>query len=174
LDFCELVTGTEFCMPGGRELSTFERSMAGVGLLAGNGALWRTLGTVGKTTVKVAAAEAKITVTAFLASGRSLPLLRHQYVMAVYNIKNEVWAMRLAGNTPEQIARMASARRREISTMIKSMTPPPVLESIFARNIAAYGGDKLGPTVEFLRAQGKTWEEIIESACHPGNKFLFY
>ena len=174
LDFCELVTGTEFCMPGGRELSAFERSMAGVGLLAGNGALWRTLGTVGKTTVKVAAVEAKITVTAFLASGRSLPLLRHQYVMAVYNIKNEVWAMRLAGNTPEQIARMASARRREISSMIKGMTPQPVLESIFARNMSIYGGDKLGPTIEFLRSQGKTWEEIIESACHPGNKFLFY
>ena len=33
-------------------------------------------------------------------------------------------------------------------------------------------GDKLGPTIEYLRAQGKTWEQIIESATRAGGKDL--
>jgi hypothetical protein len=31
-------------------------------------------------------------------------------------------------------------------------------------------GDKLGPTIEWLRNQGKTWKQIIESASRPGGK----
>ena len=38
-------------------------------------------------------------------------------------------------------------------------------------NIEKYG-DKLGPTVEWLRNNGKTWEEIIDSAQRTGGKDL--
>jgi hypothetical protein len=33
-------------------------------------------------------------------------------------------------------------------------------------------GDPLGPTIDWLRAQGKSWEEIIESAMRPGGADL--
>lgn len=33
-------------------------------------------------------------------------------------------------------------------------------------------GNPLGPTIEQLRAQGKTWEQIIESATRPGGEDL--
>ena len=46
-----------------------------------------------------------------------------------------------------------------------------MLETIRKRNLEKYG-DEFGPTVEWLRKQGKTWEEIIESATRPGGKDL--
>ena len=42
---------------------------------------------------------------------------------------------------------------------------------IYARNIEKYG-DKLGPTVDWLRAKGKSWEQIIESAGRSGGEDL--
>ncbi|WP_199883738.1 hypothetical protein [Anaerosinus massiliensis] len=50
------------------------------------------------------------------------------------------------------------------------MTSPEMLEVIYARNIEKYG-DKLGPTVDWLRARGKSWEQIIESSKTPGKEF---
>ena len=50
--------------------------------------------------------------------------------------------------------------------------PPELLEKILERNMRVYG-DPLGPTVERLRNQGKTWEQIIESASRPGGKDIF-
>jgi len=49
--------------------------------------------------------------------------------------------------------------------------PAPQPEAIYARNLEKYG-DKLGPTVDWLRAKGKSWEEIIESASRSGGKDL--
>ncbi|MDN5205233.1 hypothetical protein QQ008_27870 [Fulvivirgaceae bacterium BMA10] len=40
-------------------------------------------------------------------------------------------------------------------------------EKIYARNLEKYG-DRLGSTIDWLRKQGKTWDEIIESASKPG------
>jgi hypothetical protein len=51
------------------------------------------------------------------------------------------------------------------------MTPPEVLKTIYERNLAKYG-DKLGPTIEWLRAHGKSWNEIIDSAVRVGGKDL--
>jgi len=54
----------------------------------------------------------------------------------------------------------------------KDLTPPELRETYFARNLKDYG-DKLGPTIEYLREkQGKTWEEIIESASRTGGADL--
>ncbi|GAA0835995.1 hypothetical protein GCM10009080_20710 [Cupriavidus pauculus] len=49
--------------------------------------------------------------------------------------------------------------------------PAPQPEAIYARNLEKYG-DKLGPTVDWLRAKGKNWEEIIESVSRSGGKDL--
>jgi hypothetical protein len=40
LDLCELVTGHEFCAPGGRRLGANERLLAAVGVIIGNRAAW--------------------------------------------------------------------------------------------------------------------------------------
>ncbi len=38
---------------------------------------------------------------------------------------------------------------------------------IHDRTVAVYG-DPLGPTIEFLREQGKSWDEIIDGATRHG------
>jgi hypothetical protein len=64
-----------------------------------------------------------------------------------------------------------SAERRAIGEAFKDMTPPELREQIYARNLKTYG-DKLGPSVDWLRAQGKSWGQIIESAVRTGGKDL--
>jgi hypothetical protein len=61
--------------------------------------------------------------------------------------------------------------RRDIGIKYKDLTPPERLADFYERNRRLYG-DKLGPTVEWLREQGKTWEEIIESASRTGGADL--
>ena len=38
--------------------------------------------------------------------------------------------------------------------------------------MADHRGDNLGPTVDWLRSQGKSWDDIIESAGRIGGKDL--
>jgi hypothetical protein len=58
-----------------------------------------------------------------------------------------------------------------LGVQYKDLTPAPELEVIYARNLKTYG-DKLGPTIDWLRAKGKSWEQIIESSSRPGGKDL--
>ncbi|MFJ7278544.1 hypothetical protein [Kitasatospora sp. NPDC098663] len=53
----------------------------------------------------------------------------------------------------------------------KDATPEERREAICARNLAKYE-DKLGPSVDWLRAHDKSWEDIIESATRTGGKDL--
>jgi hypothetical protein len=41
--------------------------------------------------------------------------------------------------------------RRDLGVQYKDLTPAPELEVIYARNLKTYG-DKLGPTIDWLRA----------------------
>jgi hypothetical protein len=79
--------------------------------------------------------------------------------------------MRLAGNSPENIARVLHQMRRDLGIKYKNMTPADELEKFYTRNLELYG-DKLGPTIDWLRANGKSWEQIILSASKPGGKDL--
>ncbi len=63
------------------------------------------------------------------------------------------------------------AERRVIGERYKSLTPPDKLAEIYERNIDIYG-DKLGPSIDWLRARGKSWDQIIESASRTGGKDL--
>jgi RHS repeat-associated protein len=101
----------------------------------------------------------------------NLPVLRQQYVTAVYGLRYQAQVMRAVGNSVEDIARAIHAERRVIGIRFKDLTPPDMLEAIYARNIERYG-DKLGPTIEWLRGRGKSWEEIIESASRAGGSDL--
>jgi hypothetical protein len=79
--------------------------------------------------------------------------------------------MRAAGATPEQVARQVHQLRREIGVQYKDLTPPVKLAEIYERNMRVYG-DKLGPSIDWLRAKGKSWEQITESASRSGGKDL--
>lgn len=100
-----------------------------------------------------------------------LPPLRQAYVNEVKALEDVALNMRAAGASPEQVARQLHQMRRDLGVQYKDLTPAPQLEAIYARNIEKYG-DKLGPTVDWLRAKGKSWEQIIESASRSGGKDL--
>lgn len=108
--------------------------------------------------------------TAFKA-GRALRALRGQYVSAVEALATRVPGMRQAGMSSEQIARALHAERRVLGEQFKALTPADKLAEIMQRNMQRYG-DPLGPSIDWLRAQGKTWEQIIESASRAGGRDL--
>jgi hypothetical protein len=99
------------------------------------------------------------------------PSLRMQYEEEVRNLKTVVERMKNDGVTSELIARTVQGMRRALGVKYKDMTPKDVLETITQRNLKKYG-DPLGPTIEYLRKQGKSWDYIIKSACTPGGKDL--
>lgn len=95
------------------------------------------------------------------------PTLRVAYETEVKGLSSIANKMRARGSSPEEIARVLHGLRREIGVKYKSLTPDNLLQGIYKRNIVRYG-DKLGPSIEYLRQQGKSWEEIIRSASKPG------
>ena len=102
---------------------------------------------------------------------KEIPALRQQYISAVESLAGKVPGMREAGMSSEQIARALSAERRALGEQFKALTPPGKLAEIYERNLEIYG-DKLGPTVEWFRDRGVTWEQIIEKASRPRGKDL--
>jgi uncharacterized coiled-coil DUF342 family protein len=99
------------------------------------------------------------------------PPLRREYEAAVSRLAEKARLMRSQGRSSEEIARVLHAQRRALGEKFKELTPPEKLKEIYARNLKKYG-DRLGPTIGWLRAQGKSWEEIIESASRSGGKDL--
>ena len=99
------------------------------------------------------------------------PALRLEYEAAVRALGDKVPKMRAEGKSDEEIARALHGERRALGVKYKGLTPPAKLEEIYQRNLEKYG-DKLGPTIEYLRDKGKTWEQIIDSATRPGGKDL--
>ena len=93
------------------------------------------------------------------------------YIASVKAIASGVPALRAAGKSSEQIARIVHGRRRAIQDAARAVTPPGQLRAILARNLRKYG-DELGPTMPWLRRSGKSWDEIIESASRPGGHDL--
>ncbi|WP_246670232.1 cell wall-binding protein [Bradyrhizobium stylosanthis] len=76
--------------------------------------------------------------------------------------------MRRRGLEAETIARAVHAERLTIAKAFKDLTPEPLRTRIRARTIAQYG-NPAGPSIDFLRAVGKSWDDIIDSASRPGS-----
>ncbi|AWN55211.1 cell wall-binding protein [Methylobacterium sp. 17Sr1-1] len=93
--------------------------------------------------------------------------LRDRYEAAVRGLAEHVAALRRDGLPPEAIARAAHAERRRLAIHYKDLTPEPYRSRIAARTTRVYGNPE-GPSIAFLRAQGKTWEAIIAGAMRPG------
>ena len=100
-------------------------------------------------------------------------VLRWNYENAVSTLADKAAAMRKEGKSSEQIARALHADRRALEKHFESLTPVDKLADIHARQLERYG-DKLGPSIDGLRAQGKSWEQIIESASRPGGRDLWF
>jgi hypothetical protein len=94
--------------------------------------------------------------------------LRLEYEARVTALRCWADAMRQDALPLETIARATHAERRCLCKAFKDLTPEPQRTRIVQRTCAAYG-DPLGPSVEYLRAKGKNWDEIIESASRPGS-----
>lgn len=100
-----------------------------------------------------------------------LPLLRRDYIDDVRELKYLEIRLRLDGKSCEEVATELHQKRRDIGARYKLLTPEPLRTKLYMRNIQKYG-DKLGPTIKYLRDQGRTWEEIIGAASHSGGDDL--
>jgi hypothetical protein len=93
--------------------------------------------------------------------------LRWAYERAVAELGAQVAGMLAAGVDQEAVARWASGQRDRLKQLYRGKTPPEALAIIEARSLAQYG-NSIGPSVEQLRAGGKSWAEIAASAARPG------
>ena len=93
--------------------------------------------------------------------------IRAEYEASVLALRELFDRMQREGHDEEAIARALHAERRAIAARFKSLTPEPFRSQVDARTLAVYG-DTSGPTIEWLRANGKSWRAIIESAMRPG------
>lgn len=93
--------------------------------------------------------------------------LRDRYETDVRALAERAAAMRRDGVPAEAVARAVHAERRRLAVAYKALTPEPYRSRILERTIRVYGNPH-GPTIAFLRAQGKSWEAIIAGATRPG------
>ena len=98
--------------------------------------------------------------------------LRSRYEVTVLGLRAWVAALRDEGRSSEMIARAVHAERRRLTATFKELTPEPLRSRIRSRTLAIYG-DCTGPTIESLRARGKSWDDIIDSAPRPGPRLSF-
>lgn len=108
---------------------------------------------------------------AALGSANFLPPLRQSYINEVGHLRVTAESMRSSGYIRESIARTVHQMRRDLGVKYKELTPPPKIDEIYERNFKLYH-DKLAPSIEWLRENGKKWDQIIESACRAGGKDL--
>lgn len=117
----------------------------------------------------------QVTVSPGLGGGEGsddVPALRLEYEAEVKKLREEADARLAAGESEESVARAMHQKRRDLGVKYKNITPEELRETIYARNLEKYG-DPLGPTIDYLSGKGKTWTEIIDSACRPGGKDLY-
>jgi len=94
--------------------------------------------------------------------------LRSRYEHAVRDLCKRATEMQRDGASAETIARAMHAERRRLASLFKEQTPEPYRTLIYERTVRVYGNE-FGPTIEFLRASGKSWEATIEGATRPGS-----
>jgi len=94
--------------------------------------------------------------------------MRQDYEAAVRALRDRVDELRSEGRQAEAVARTVHAERRALAARFKEATAEPLRSTLYQHTAHVYG-DRLGPTIEFLRARGKSWEEIADAATRPGS-----
>jgi hypothetical protein len=97
----------------------------------------------------------------------ALPTKRQEYESLVMSLKSMSVQMRESDEDVEMIARTLHSARRSLAIQYKELTEEPLRSQLYKRSFEMYG-DGTGPTIEYLRAKGKSWDQIIDSACRPG------
>ena len=92
--------------------------------------------------------------------------LRDRYESSVKALAVKAEALRQAGCGAEAIARALHAERIALAEHYKRLTPEPLRTRIYERTQSLYG-NCAGPSIDYLRARGKTWEQIIAGAQRP-------
>ena len=143
----------------------------GIALIAGGGLAAQELGMLANNP-RVFGAGTQMLNTAAMANAAlwgttPVQTLRDEYESKVRALSGKADEMRAAGYSSENIARALHSERRALGVRYKNLTPPDKLEQIYQRNIEKYG-DPLGPSIDWLLDQGKSWDDIIESAARPG------
>ena len=93
--------------------------------------------------------------------------LRSRYEQAVRGLRGRANEMQSNGAGAEAIARAMHAERIRLASSFRQQTPEPYRTRLYERTARVYGNES-GPTIESLRAAGKSWEEIAEGAMRPG------
>lgn len=94
--------------------------------------------------------------------------MRQDYEAAVRALRDRVGELRSEGRQAEAVARTVHAERRALAAQFKEATAEPLRTALYKRTEHVYG-DRLGPTIDFLRARGKSWDEIADAATRPGS-----
>jgi hypothetical protein len=121
--------------------------------------------------VSSTAATAAKVEAAVVKEGVGAPALRQAYVSEVEGLADLGLSARAAGQNAEATARFLNAERNALKVQYRNLGPADAAKQFELRNIEKYG-NPIGPTIEQLRAQGKTWEQIIGSASRPGGSDL--
>jgi len=114
---------------------------------------------------------AVLEVSSGAVAGTNLLALRAEYVGKVRSLSDVGRQMLARGEGEEAVARTLHTARRALGEEYKMLTPLPQRIVIYGRNLLKYG-DRLGPTVNWLRSQGKSWADIIGSAARAGGSDL--
>lgn len=93
--------------------------------------------------------------------------LRQDYEDKVRALAARARALQSEGIDSETIARQLHAERRTLAAHYKALTPEPLRSRLTARTQAVYGTPD-GPDIDVLRANGKSWDDIIAAAARPG------
>ena|GEM_PF-5545520 len=110
----------------------------------------RSISNLGKTTVR---------------AGKTV-IIRVEYAKRVRGLKQLASTMQKNGKSSEEIAKVLNQKRRALGRLFKNATDARTQQNAFDRNLRLYN-DKWGPTWQFLRRQGKSWDDIIVSSTRP-------
>ena len=94
--------------------------------------------------------------------------LRLKYEAEVAALREVVSEKLRSGGSEEAVARWVVGERNALKDKYRNLTPAPVMARIVARTMQRYGS-MTGPSVDELRANGKSWAEIIDSATRAGD-----
>jgi hypothetical protein len=101
--------------------------------------------------------------------GEAEQRLREEYEERVRLLAGVAEELLAQGCSVEQTARHVHGLRRTLAEEFKALTPEPWRSRIRARTVAVYGNET-GPTIEFLRQRGRSWDEIVRGAGRPGSQ----
>jgi uncharacterized Zn-binding protein involved in type VI secretion len=178
----EIIAGVEGALAASMVGVSMNRTAAGKGtsstVKSGNGVKIRSATSAQPVTVRDAStlttarrperASAEQWLTDSLGSNIKANPLRQEYEQKVSKLSSYIGRIRPGMSQTElrDLASEANQARRQLGVQYKNLTPEPLRDFIYQINQDRYG-DPLGPNVDYLVKQGRTYTDIIKSASRP-------